>query len=51
MYKSYIEYDDEADGYAVYAYDPAYHQFMFKGIFDNEEEAKEFVLKINVKKE
>ena len=50
-YKSYVEYNEEADGYDVYAYDPFFHQFMFKDIFDNEEEAKEFASQIRIKKE
>lgn len=51
VYKYYINYDEEADGYDVYAYDPAYSQFMFKGIFDNSDEAKEFAKQLNLKKE
>ena len=49
-YKYFIEYDEEANGYAVYAYDPFYHQFMYKGIFDNEDEAKEFAEQVKIKK-
>ncbi len=50
-YKYYIEYDEEANGYEVYVYDPFYHQFMYKGIFDNEDEAKDFAEQVKIKKE
>ena len=49
-YNYFIEYDEEANGYAVYAYDPFYHQFMYKGIFDNEDEAKEFAEQVKIKR-
>ena len=50
-YKYFIDYDEEAQGYAVYAYDPFYHQFMYKGIFDNEDEAIIFAENTKIKKE
>lgn len=37
----YIQFDDESQGYEVFKY--VYGQYMLCGLFDNEDEAIEFV--------